>query len=48
MLSLTESQRVGICRARLIGGSEGKPSFGVMIDLTDPDSLLARLTTQPF
>jgi hypothetical protein len=48
MLSLTESQRLGICRARLIGGTEGKPSFGVMIDLADPDSLLSRLTTQPF
>jgi hypothetical protein len=36
------------CRAKLIGGSEGKPSLGVMIDLREADDLLSAVEPQPF
>lgn len=36
--------RVGACKAKVIGGIKGKPSFGVMIDIRDPDGLLKDLT----
>jgi hypothetical protein len=41
---------VGVCRARLIGGTPDKPSFGVMIDLQSPEALLNILPPggQPF
>jgi hypothetical protein len=34
---------VGICRAKLIGGTAGKPSIGVQLDLCPPPDLLSRL-----
>ena len=38
-----------ICRAKLIGGTTDKPSIGVMIDLDEPNALLARAPSdQPF
>jgi hypothetical protein len=36
------------CRAKLIGGSKGKPSLGVMIDLREPNDLLSAIDPQPF
>jgi hypothetical protein len=46
--TLSANNKIGVCRAKLIGGGEGKPSFGVMIDLADPDVLLHRVSEQPF
>jgi hypothetical protein len=34
----------GVCRARLVGGSADKPSIGVLLDLLDPDVLIAKLS----
>ena len=36
------------CHAKLIGGTAGKPSLGVMIDLRLPQELLAAVVPQPF
>lgn len=38
----------GCCRAKLIGGTEEKPTLGVMIDLRDPHGLLLAVSSQPF
>lgn len=48
--ALAETQKVGVCRAKLIGGTSDKPSFGVMVDLKAPDALLAAVAPggQPF
>jgi hypothetical protein len=48
--ALTASGRTGACRARLIGGTKGKWSIGVVLDLESPQALLARLAgeAQPF
>ena len=37
---LAQHDRVGACRAKLIGGIGDKKSFGVMLNLRDPESLL--------
>jgi hypothetical protein len=37
------------CRAKLVGGTQGKKNFGVWLDIDDPDELRERLTNeQPF
>lgn len=51
MDAVQSSGKQGVCRAKLIGGTPAKPSFGVVIDLLDPTALLARLgasNEQPF
>jgi hypothetical protein len=47
---LTARKAVGLCRAKLIGGTPDKPSIGVALDLADPASTLAAITgdVQPF
>jgi hypothetical protein len=40
---LTEQQHVGVCRAKLIGGTPGKRTYGVLIDLRETESLLTDL-----
>lgn len=40
---LTERQHVGLCRAKLIGGTPGKRTYGVLIDLRETESLLTDL-----
>lgn len=40
---LTERQHVGFCRAKLIGGTPGKPTYGVLINLRETESLLTDL-----
>ena len=37
---LSRYDHVGACRAKLIGGTPGKPTFGVLIDLRDAEELL--------
>jgi hypothetical protein len=39
--ALIAENAVGLCPARLIGGTITKPSIGVMLDLADPSTLLA-------
>lgn len=48
--ALTTAGRIGACRAKLIGGTKGKPSIGVVLDLEDPRTLLQRIAgeSQPF
>jgi hypothetical protein len=48
--ALIAEKAVGLCRARLIGGTATKPSIGVMLDLADPSTLLACIspTDSPF
>ena len=41
--ALISQNAVGLCRARLIGGTDGKPSIGVMLDLAEPQTLLQSL-----
>jgi hypothetical protein len=50
MKALPETGKKGVCRAKLIGGTADKPSFGVIIDLEAPEKLLALITPggQPF
>lgn len=38
--ALIAAKAVGLCRARLIGGTAGKPSIGVMLDLAEAATLL--------
>jgi hypothetical protein len=47
---LTERKAVGLCRAKLIGGTPGKSSLGVVLDLQDAASTLAAISgdVQPF
>jgi hypothetical protein len=48
---LIEQKAIGLCRAKLIGGTPGKPSIGVVLDLADPATVLAAITppdSQPF
>lgn len=40
---LAERQHVGMCRAKLIGGTPGKRTYGVLIDLRETESLLTDL-----
>ena len=40
---LTERQHVGICRAKLIGGTPGKPTYSALINLRETESLLTDL-----
>jgi len=47
LTAVTAAGKLGVCRAKLIGGTAGKPSLGVVIDLGDPHVLLARFG-QPF
>lgn len=47
LAAVSATGKKGVCRAKLIGGTSEKPSIGVMIDLLDPDALLARFG-QPF
>ena len=48
--ALLSRKAIGLCRARLIGGTAAKPSIGVALDLADPATLLAAITgaEQPF
>jgi hypothetical protein len=52
MEALGACGRVGACRARLIGGTKGKPSIGVQLDLDRPSVLIERIAgageVQPF
>ena len=48
---LIEQKAVGLCRAKLIGGTPGKPSIGVVLDVADPATILAAITppdSRPF
>lgn len=45
---LASQRRTGVARAKLIGGTEAKPSIGVMLDINLPEDLLATLDEQPF
>ena len=46
---LARHNHVGICQARLTGGTGAKRSFGVLLDFRDRDELLAtlRITLEP-
>jgi len=48
--ALSARKAVGLCRARLIGGTATKPSIGVILDLADPATTLVAITgnVQPF
>jgi hypothetical protein len=48
--ALTTCKAIGLCRAKLIGGTSEKPSIGVVLDLADPETTLAAITgtVQPF
>jgi hypothetical protein len=50
MKALSETGKKGLCRAKLIGGTDDKPTFGVIIDLEAPEKLLVLITPggQPF
>jgi hypothetical protein len=41
---LSSRNAVGLCRARLIGGTAAKPSIGVALDLADPATILGAIT----
>lgn len=41
---LGTKRQCGLCRARLVGGTEEKPSYGVVLDLKHPKPLLKELT----
>ncbi|HYI15050.1 MAG TPA: hypothetical protein VEX37_06645 [Thermomicrobiales bacterium] len=40
---LARRKRFGACRAFIFGGSRDKPSYGVFLDLADPDECLDEL-----
>ena len=40
---LASRKRFGACRAFIIGGSRDKPSYGVFLDVADPDECLVDL-----
>ena len=42
--ALLAQKSIGLCRARLIGGTENKPSIGVMLDLADCQTLLDHIS----
>jgi hypothetical protein len=42
--ALLARHAVGLCRARLIGGTLGKPSIGVQLDLAEPSIVVATLS----
>jgi hypothetical protein len=48
--ALSARKAVGLCRAKLIGGTAAKPSIGVVLDLADPAATLVAITgnVQPF
>lgn len=48
--AVATSGKKGVCRARLIGGTPDKPSIGVLLDLADPQVLIAKFSVggQPF
>ena len=48
--ALIAQKAIGLCRARLIGGTTNKPSIGVMLDLAEPATLLDTIapTDSPF
>jgi Protein of unknown function (DUF4236) len=48
--ALSATGKQGVCRARLIGGTPDKTTIGVLLDLLDPDTLIAKLSPggQPF
>lgn len=49
LTAIADSGAIATCNAKLIGGTEDKPSIGVMIDVRPPDELIANLSnTQPF
>jgi len=50
---LVAAKAIGLCQAKLIGGTPGKPSLGVQLDLTEPHVVIQALTNraggaQPF
>jgi hypothetical protein len=48
---LIAQKAIGLCRAKLIGGTLGKPSIGVVLDVADPTAVLAAIVPadpQPF
>jgi hypothetical protein len=48
---LIEQKAIGLCRAKLIGGTPGKPSIGVVLDVADSATVLAAITpsdSRPF
>jgi hypothetical protein len=45
--ALHQTGRFGACRAKLVGGTKGKPSIGVVLDLDEPEVILARLAEPP-
>jgi len=50
MVALTTQRAAGVCPAKLIGGTPGKPSIGVVLDLATPAELVSVLAPneQPF
>jgi hypothetical protein len=46
--AVKQAGKVAVCRAKLIGGTPGKPSIGVVLDLDAPESILERVGGQPF
>jgi hypothetical protein len=49
LTAIANTGAIATCNAKLIGGTEDKPSIGVMIDVRPPDELIANLSnTQPF
>jgi hypothetical protein len=44
MKSVAATGKQGVCRARLIGGTTDEPTMSVLLDLLDPQALLAKLS----
>jgi hypothetical protein len=44
---LDKQHAAGLCRARLVGGTDDKPSIGVILDLKDVTDILAELPVDP-
>jgi hypothetical protein len=42
--ALRDRRVAGLCRAKLIGGTPGKPSLGAVLDLPDPAATLAAIS----
>lgn len=47
---ITDAQKIATCKGRLIGGTQGKWSIGVVLDLAAPSEIAQRVTLadQPF
>jgi hypothetical protein len=46
--ALAVRRLIGVARAKLIGGVAGKPSIGVLLDMSEPQDLLGAIEPQPF